>query len=259
MTVGVAHQYKIREAKARQKSNSLLGEYWKNLNLDLKNAVVKRIDRETAKRIILEYEWLGTMSTTSKHYGIYFDGVCGGVACYGNNCTANHNAPKEFGLEKKQFWTLARGACVHWTPVGAASKLIAQSLKLLKEDLPEARLVIAYSDTNAGEIGTVYQATNWYYIGDGCRKTVNYYNEQLGRKFDERQLDKLRKDMGCTRPEVRQMLKDSGWKIENKAIKHKYIFLLGSKKEKKEILKRITVRPYPKRDGGTPAKEVSRE
>lgn len=243
----IAHQYKIRVAKSKQKVNSLLGNYWENLNLDLKNAVVKKAEKDIAKRIILEYEWLGTMSNTSHHYGIYFDGVCGGVICFGNNCTANFNVSTEFGLTVKQVWTLARGACTHWTPKGSASKLIAQGLKLFKQDVPECRVVIAYSDTNAGEIGTVYQATNWYYIGQGNRSTVNYYHPTLGRKFDERQIHEFKNEWKCSRTEVKQRLLDAGWKIEEKAIKHKYIFLLGSKKEKKEVLKKVKPLPYPKR------------
>jgi len=142
---------------------------------------------------------------------------------------------------------LARGACVHWTPPGSASKLIASALKLLKEDDPNVRVVIAYSDTDAGEIGTVYQATNWYYIGNGCRQTVNYYNEQLGRTFDERVLHKLKLKWNCTRPEVRARLAKEGWVKKPKAIKHKYIFILATKKERKQILSHVTVQPYPKR------------
>lgn len=248
MAVGIAHQYKIRENKAKEIPNSLMGEYWKDLDLDLKKAEVRRISKDQAKPVILEYEWLGTMSSTNQHFGIFFDNVCGGVACYGNNCTANYNVPTQFGITMKEMWTLARGACVHWTPVGSASKLISQSLKLLKEDNPNAKVVIAYSDINAGEIGTVYQATNWTYIGCGDHLTVNYYHEQLGRKFDERKLHDLKGVLNMTRPEVRKYLTDNGWKIEKKAIKHKYIFILGSHKDKKEILKKVAVLPYPKRD-----------
>ncbi len=247
MSVGIAHQYKIRVAKEKAKVHSLLGNYWEGLDLDIKKAVVKKVPKETAKKIILEYEWLGTMSTTSHHYGIYFDNVCGGVVCYGNNCTANFNVPTEFGLTIKEVWTLARGACVHWTPKGSASKLIAQSLKLFKEDVPEAQVVIAYSDTNAGEIGTVYQATNWFYIGMSGRTTVNYFNRQLGRKFDERQLHEFKKQWNCTRKEVKEKLLAAGWEIEKKAIKHRYIFIIGNKKEKRVILRKVKIFAYPKR------------
>lgn len=250
MTVGIAHQYKIREAKSRKALNTLMvndDDFNNNISVELDKAVVKQVSRENAKQIILAYEWLGTMSNTSHHYGIFFNDVCGGVVCYGNNCTANFNVPKEFGLTIKEVWTLARGACVHWTPKGSASKLISQSLKLFKKDVPEAQVVIAYSDTNAGEIGTVYQATNWYYIGTGSHHTVNFYSEDTGRKFDERLLHNLKDDWNCTRSQARDKLLKSGFKIEEKAIKHKYIFLLGSRKEKKQVLSKVTTYPYPKR------------
>jgi hypothetical protein len=247
-TVGIAHQYKIREQKSQEGSNSLFGNYWENLNLSLKDAVVKRIDRDTAENIILEYEWLGTMSNTMFHYGIFFDGVCGGVVCYGKNCTANFNVPHEFGVEMDELLTLARGACVHWTPKGSASKLIAQSLQLAKQDWPKAKVVIAYSDTDAGEIGTVYQATNWYYIGRGDHKTFNLVNKQLNKQIDERYLHDLKIKWKCKRGEAKQRLLDEGWEVQFKSVKHKYIFILGNRKERKQILSKISVLEYPKRD-----------
>ena len=54
-----------------------------NINKDIKNSEIKEIDYQTAKKIILKYEWLGTMGTTQYHYGIYYDGLCAGVVCYG--------------------------------------------------------------------------------------------------------------------------------------------------------------------------------
>lgn len=249
------HQYKIREKKEKEKPNTLFGKYWEKLDLDLKKAIVKSVPKKMAERIILEYEWLGTMANTTHHYGIFFDNVCGGVVCFGRACTANFNVPIEFGLTVKEVYTLARGACVHWSPKGSASKLIATALKLLKRDDPNVKVVIAYSDVNAGEIGTVYQATNWYYIGKSKRVTVNYYNEKLNRRFDERMLHEFKKEWGVSRGEVKKRLLKEGWKIEPKAIKHKYIFILGTHKEKKEILKKVTILPYPKRNI---AKEVSR-
>jgi hypothetical protein len=58
---------------------------------------------------------------------------------------------------------LQRGACVHWAHHHAASRLIAYSLA--EEEKRGTRIVVAFSDPAAGEIGTVYQATNWLYCG----------------------------------------------------------------------------------------------
>lgn len=253
MTVEIAHQYKIRQEQAKKNKYDLFGVYGENLNLNLKDSSTCSISRNDAKKIILDYEWLGTMSNTTDHYGIYFDNVLGGVVCYGSSCSANHNCPKEFGIKPHQLWFLARGACVHWTPKGTASRLISKSLNLLKENNPEARVVLAYSDTDAGEIGTVYQATNWLYIGRGTHQTSNWYSPKTGRRFDERMLHNLKFKWNLTRKQVREKLLDEGWEVQPKAIKHKYCFLLGSKKETKPIMKRIKekILPYPKRENTT--------
>ena len=71
MSVEEAHQYKIRVAKSKETGRTLYGDVSEQINLDLKNAEVKRADLAITKKIILEYEWLGTMSSTSNHYGIY--------------------------------------------------------------------------------------------------------------------------------------------------------------------------------------------
>jgi len=74
-----AHQRIIREEKAKSDTGGMFGHPEANI----KTAICKRISYETAQKIILEYEWLGTMGQGLYCYGIYFEGVCGGVVCFG--------------------------------------------------------------------------------------------------------------------------------------------------------------------------------
>ena len=46
------------------------------------------------------------------------------------------------------------------------SQALAMALKLLKTDAPAVKLIVSYADRNQGHIGTIYQATNWYYLGE---------------------------------------------------------------------------------------------
>ena len=69
--IGKAHQRIIREKKSKEIPNDLFGNYWDNINTDIDNGIIKVIDYQTAKKIILEYEWLGSMGTTQIHYGIF--------------------------------------------------------------------------------------------------------------------------------------------------------------------------------------------
>jgi hypothetical protein len=45
------------------------------------------------------------------------------------------------------------------------SYVIAQTLKLLKQDEPDVKVVVTNANEKAGHIGTVYQATNAIYLG----------------------------------------------------------------------------------------------
>ena len=69
--IGKAHQRIIRDKKSKEIPNDLFGNYWDNINTDIDNGIIKVIDYQTAKKIILEYEWLGSMGTTQIHYGIF--------------------------------------------------------------------------------------------------------------------------------------------------------------------------------------------
>lgn len=60
---GVAWQKQLRDEYAAAGAP--------NVDLNLKKSVVKPISRKQAQQVILKYEWLGTMASTSYHYGIF--------------------------------------------------------------------------------------------------------------------------------------------------------------------------------------------
>ena len=57
-----AHQRLIRERRAAAGSDEdLFGAWWSGIDTGIKGSVVKEIDTRTARSVILDYEWLGTM------------------------------------------------------------------------------------------------------------------------------------------------------------------------------------------------------
>src|SRR5210317_1422431 len=80
--------------------------------VELKDAVVRSVSRNLAKQIIYKYEWLGTMSSSSIHYGIFFGDYCAGVTCVALNGTgtAGYRVHQRFNIKRHQLATLARGA-----------------------------------------------------------------------------------------------------------------------------------------------------
>jgi hypothetical protein len=171
-----AWQYKIRKEKERIWNDTNKYKFWENLDLNLKTAIVKETDRKTAEKIILEYEWLGDMAVTNKYYGIFFGNYCGGVICINTNGVMANNGMM-YGIDDKYVSYFARGACPFWTPKGTASKLLSYALKL--EQRRGAKVAHAFSDTDAGEYGTVYQATNWICLGK--QKSNDYELSKNGK------------------------------------------------------------------------------
>src|SRR5580692_9420371 len=130
----------------------------------LDGARVERVTTEEAKSIILKYEWLQSMASgTSACYGLKLGDELLGVSCFTR--MAGKQARSICGAEHKdRAVSLARGACVPHAPKNAASYLIRNACRLAYQDFGW-EIFFAYSDPDAGEIGTVYQAANWRYIG----------------------------------------------------------------------------------------------
>lgn len=225
-----AHQRIIREQKAIDNDGGLFGSWWSELDLSIARAEVRETTLRTAASIIEEYEYLGTMpNAPMKAYGIFWEGNCGGVIVFGAispPSVAESVAPKELSEKVIQ---LSRGACVHWAHSHSASKLIAFGLREIEK--LGWRIVIAYSDPDAGEIGTVYQATNWMYCGLTAKRP-----------------DYLRPDgtrwVGHMKQGVASTLK-----TVDRTRKGRYVYILGSKTERRHIRKQLLWKPqpYPKR------------
>jgi hypothetical protein len=213
-------------------------------HLDLKRAEVRPVSRRLASQIILKYEWLGTMASTSHHYGLFFGAYCAGVTCFGFAAGANLYAHKPFEVERQELFYLARGACVAWAPPGANSKLVAWSCRLLGKATP-AKLVIAYADTDAGEYGTIYQACNWVYIGLGASHAD--WIAPNGRVVNKIYYYDLARTYGGTSTAWRHRLEADGWQRQRSNPKYRYVAVLEKTDTRLCATIAALAQPYPKR------------
>ena len=46
------------------------------------------------------------------------------------------------------------------------SECLSASLRQIHKDAPQIKLIVSYSDIDQNHYGTIYQATNWIYLGD---------------------------------------------------------------------------------------------
>lgn len=234
---------------------------------------------QEAKEFILRHEWLGKMSLYPTHiFTARYKGILAGVVII--------DMPNAFSKllgenTRKIERLISRGACISWSPKNLASSLVSYSMKWMVKNT-RFRLFVAYSDVEAKELGTIYQACNFYYIGQGSGAVKNYfYNNRWvsDRYFRSRSIyRKVAKSLNIEwqdnwqrdsvilwenipddyekliKKTAKSLMKDCPVKEMPK--KHKYCYVLGvTPKETKYLRRKFEemnskiIKPYPKQRG----------
>jgi len=149
-----------------------------------------------------------------------------GVILFGGGASANMGKP--YKLNYGQYLELTRMALNGKQE--STSKAMSIAMKLIKKDNPTVKLLISYSDKGQNHFGTIYQATNWVFVGENESSGKDYFYQ--GKWRHDRTLNEYSKSF-LSKLETR---KRSG--------KRKYIYPL----DKKLIdLCNLLKKPYPKK------------
>lgn len=193
----------------------------------MKDYEVKRIPCKQAKEYIIKNHYShGCHNGPSPCYGLFEKGDLIGVLMFATPCSENVRA-SVFGNQYKDSVTeLHRLHILDVTPKNTESWFISRCLKLLKQDKPQIKAVISFSDLTAGHSGVIYQATNAYRIGKTGKAT--FYIDENGR---------LRHPRQCGTNITKEMAKKKGWQAVKRDSKNRYLYILGnSKKERKQYI-----------------------
>ena len=238
---GLAWQRQLRDRHAHEGAPPV--------PLTLSTARVEPIAKAFAAQVILKYEWLGTMVGSHHHYGIFFGPFCAGVRM----------AHRAYAVDRHAIGLLARGACVHWAPTGTNSRLVAWTVRLLARD-SGLKILLAYADSDAGEIGTIYQACGWAYLGRG--QVSKQYVAPNSRIWNNRTFTGWCARVGVGLDTGRARLVAAGWRVERANAKHRYAVLVGRPDPALASRLESMKQPYPKRVGsagsGTPGLQPGR-
>ena len=147
---------------------------------------IKRIDCKTAKEYIRKNHYShGCHNGPSPCYGLFEGDSLIGVLMFATPCSENVRS-SIFGEQYKDAVTeLHRLHILDVTPKNTESWFITRCLKKLKEDKPQIKAVISFSDSTEGHDGTIYKATNAYRIGETGSAT--FYIDENGRLRHPRQ------------------------------------------------------------------------
>ena len=234
-----------------------------NLN-EVKFSFIDKSNVETCRKIvhfIERYEWLGKLPVWVTHRFIAEYGVVmiGAVIM---------STPNRFSCllgedYKNKEKLIARGASISFAPKNTASWLIMNSIRWMVKNTP-FRIFTAYADPMAGELGTIYQACNFYYLGQSYGGGYIYINPETeewygSSYFSQRSVIKRAAiEAGISwKPEyiksnksgskriinwngmlngTKEAIKDAVKLYKNKFIKvkskkkHKYVYILGKTK-----------------------------
>ena len=182
---------------------------------------VKRISYQDTKPFILNIHYAKRMPSISYAFGLFKNNKLVGIISYGS--PASPSLCKGIaGEENKSLVIELNRLVLKHNKKNEASMLIGASFKLL----PKPKIIVSYADTQQNHLGVVYQATNFMFTGTS----------------------KPRTDMaGKDGKHSRHHLGDRTKRVFRSA-KHRYVYIIGNKKEKKKLLKDLNykVQQYPK-------------
>ena len=261
----ICHQRKMRDAE-RDLETLLYGEREQDTGPIV--YTIEAIGRAEADAFIQRYEHLGTVGHPLARYGARnAAGELAAVALFGRAHVQAAGVcrkldPRRLTDDDRAYLAkvicLERGACSFWAHEHTASWFLPRVLAMASQD-HGWRIFFAYSDAAAGEIGTVYQAANWLYLGQAPGRRAGRARQKF-RRFDWAPLRWVT-DRAFYRRGL-SMLRDVGringigmrsnrrpWEVREHGAKGKYVQFTGDRKERKELrrLLRYPVLPYPKR------------
>jgi len=210
-----------------------------------KNYYMIEIDAKSARELVKKYHYSGKVVPNSKlHLGVFDkanDELVGALQ-YGTPMNAK-STPQKLVKDSNQheMLELNRMAMTDDSPKMSESQAIGLSIKYIKRFLPQIKWLLSFSDGKEGNVGTIYQATNWMYVG--YRISDSFYDldgqsmhaVQIWHKYKEHDTT------GKTTNELLYEVFDNVSKIYSK--QHIYIFPLV--KNLDILLEKQT---YPKRE-----------
>lgn len=206
----------------------------------MKGYEVHKIDIEQCRPWFLLRHYARRMAPVTYGFGLYCGTRMVGV------CTFHTGIPPlRKGLCGEQYesevYELNR-LCVSDQTPNILSWFVAECLRQLPP-----MIVVSFADSSQGHHGYIYQATNWIYTGLSAirsdykiegREDKHNRNIHKGRKPTEEKKQFLQNKYGVD------------VKIQARPRKHRYVYFVGSKTQRKRWRKalRYSVEPYPKGD-----------
>lgn len=208
--------------------------------LDVSRCNVRPINYETAANMVSAYHYAHRVPSIMVSLGMYVDDVLAGCITYGMPASTK-TSKAVCGTEYKDHVLELNRLYVHdWAGFNSESWLVGQSFRYIDRPM----ILVSFADTGQDHMGYIYQATNWIYTGlsddSGCYSRIEVNGkERSGKSFYD--------ELGTqAKAVILEHYPDAIFHEYTR--KHRYVYFLGSKKQRKELRQalRWPVLPYPK-------------
>lgn len=218
--------------------------------INIKDIKCKIVNNGFAKRFMKKKHYTKSCAKATISYAFYIESeekdILCGMIVYGQP-SGKHLASSIWeGGNEKECLELLRMFTYDWCPKNTESYCISQSIKRLKKDKPEIKVLVSYADCSAGHIGYIYQASNWLYTGQGSLERkffIDGVRQHRRNLYDIYGTSSIKK--------LKELLGDRFTVGEDRVGKNRYIFIIRhNKKEYKYIMDnlKVDILPYPKGD-----------
>jgi len=226
---------------------------------DTSKLSVRLITKSVAKDIIVNNHYSGKWTKVSYAIGLFTSDVeehpffsnvedkLIGVACYGDPIGRSAGQSISPLLERTEVLELTRLFVFDGYGSNIESWFLGKTFQWLRENVPQIKGLISYSDPKEGHCGTIYQATNWIYQGNKLRYNDSWdFRWESDGEWHHSRTSYVR--FGTNDPkEIQKMITNPFW-IRKSPRKHRYVYILSTGAERRKLLKTLKhpTLPYPK-------------
>ena len=184
---------------------------------------VRRIRSIDAVPFIKNIHYSRRLPNITDAFGLFVNGDLIGIVTYG--IPASHHLCIGIAGVENQYRVKELNRLVikpEFNGKNYASYLVSHSLKMLENKT----FVVSYADTAWSHVGYIYQATNFLYTGLSAKRLDTYQPEgKHPRAYNKDNHSELH---------------------QTRSRKHRYVYLVGDKRTKKEMRKELKYKVYDK-------------
>ena len=216
---------------------------------DPSKVTIRKIEKSTAEEMIVKYHYTHKWSLCQVAYGIFYstdhiipffdvkEDKLIGCIIFGQPVGRSAAESISKIVKIDEVFELTRLFCHDGYGKNIESYSIGKALKLLQKDFPRVKVVISYSDCEQGHKGTIYQASGFYYQGNSTLALMpNFSISLVGPPYKWMHSRTAQSTFGSHNVEhLKRRIGHTFWR-KKEAKKHRYVYLLGNKIQKKNIL-----------------------